>query len=120
VSEIYLACNVRTFHVMITLRCRDLKLVCSRFCYHAYKWLYYVHFTCEVDYKTMILGCEPSLMELFVKMHVWIDDRKKKCNRSWRAELSTLWHVVFNHFFFLSYYFFKYADFCFQDTYTPD
>jgi hypothetical protein len=81
------------FCVMITVRCREQEPTCSQFCF--------VHFACEVVGKipfllhyffiffinisknifflqATVLGCESSLMELYVEMHVWIDDHKKK------------------------------------------
>ena len=36
VGRIYLACDVRSFCVMITLRYGEPELECSRFCYHAH------------------------------------------------------------------------------------
>jgi hypothetical protein len=48
----------------------------------------------------MVFGHEPSLIELFVEKHVWSDDRQKRCNILLIAELSTLWYVGFQLFFF--------------------
>jgi hypothetical protein len=47
-----------------------------------------------------------------------IDDLQKVCYSAWIAELNTLWYVIFNHFF-LSYYFFEFANFFSKTHITP-
>jgi len=43
---------------------------------------------------------------------------KKECISSLIAMLNTLWYVGFQLFFFLNYYFLKFDEFFFQDTYN--
>jgi hypothetical protein len=45
---------------------------------------------------------------------------KKECRSSLIVELSTLWFIAFNYYFFLCYYFLEFDEFVFsfQDTYN--
>ena len=43
---------------------------------------------------------------------------KKGYRSSWIAKLNTSWHVRFQQFILLSYYFFEFADFFFHETYN--
>ena len=51
VGMIYSSHDVRSFHAMITLQCRKLKPVCSRFRYHVYRQLHFIRFVCKADNK---------------------------------------------------------------------
>jgi hypothetical protein len=53
VDGIYLAHDIRSFRAMITLQCRESRLVCSRFHYHAHWRLHSIRFTCEADDKIL-------------------------------------------------------------------
>jgi len=59
----------------------------------------------------MVFWSEPSLIELLWKRMCKLMTTKMRCNSSWIAELSTLWYAVFNHFFFLNYYSYEFANF---------
>jgi hypothetical protein len=51
IGGIHSACDVRVFHMTVTVRCRESEPENSRFCYHTHRWLRFVRFACEVDSK---------------------------------------------------------------------
>ena len=50
-SGIHPACDIHTFHAMVTVQCGKLELAYSRFCYHAHLRLYSINIACEADDK---------------------------------------------------------------------
>jgi hypothetical protein len=109
-GRIHSAYDVWVFHMMIIVRCWELKLKNSRFRYYAHLQLHDVRFTCETDGKiyfnyiyffNLLLfinifnwqnfylagyGSWSSPMKLFMEMMI----AKKRCNNSSTAEFNTL------------------------------
>jgi hypothetical protein len=68
----------------------------------------------------MVFGHEPSLIELFVKTHVWSDDRQKRMQQFVNSRAQYFVVCWFSIIFFLSYYFLEFNEFIFyfHDTYN--
>jgi uncharacterized pyridoxamine 5'-phosphate oxidase family protein len=48
---IYLAYDVRVFHMTLTIRCGEPKSANSQFDYHIHQRLHFIHFACEANGK---------------------------------------------------------------------
>jgi len=53
-----------------------------------------------------MLGCDPRLIKLFVETHMRNENRRKEMQQLVDNQTLKLLQVGFQHFFFLSYYFF--------------
>jgi len=55
-------------------------------------------------------------MEFYVEMHMWSDDHQIKVQQLVDSRAQYFVVCWFSTIFFLSYYFFEFSDFVFQDT----
>jgi len=64
----------------------------------------------------MVLIRDLSPMEFYVEMHMWSDDHQIKVQQLVDSRAQYFVVCWFSTIFFLSYYFFEFSDFVFQDT----